>query len=449
MAIATPRITKRLHIKLYTPHASQRIFHECKARYRVLPCGRRWGKSLSFANEILKFACDHPGTMSAWIAPYFRQSKRFYRLIKQAIKDAIAHHSDSELRLELLNGSIIEFWSADNPDAARSAGLHFVVFDEAADIAEYMWTHVVRPMLSDTNGKAVFGGTPKGRNWFYRLYMRGQDELESDWWSHSFPTSDNPYIPASEIEEAKKDLPEDVYEQEYLAVFHAESAGAFRGIDRCIEGGFLDPQPYTYYEVGWDVAKRTDFSVFSVLNLSTMHVDYWHRINHIDYTIQIEQAKEITTRYNNAHMLMDVTGVGDAVMEMAVGAGISVDGYQYAGNGKKLLIEKLIVGIEHVALTFPDIPVLINELRIMQFKYTPGRVIQYEAPSGAHDDTVNSLALAYMVAGTGGSIPMVVSGQSSLDTMVPTKHDVKEDALIKRQEQMSGVFRQINADFNW
>lgn len=437
MVIETPRVVKRMHIKLYTPHASQRIFHECKSRYRVLPCGRRWGKSLCFANEILKFSCDHPGTMSAWIAPYFRQSKRFYRMIKNAVKDAIAYHSDSDLRLVLINGSTIEFWSADNPDAARSAGLHFVVFDEAADIDSYMWTHVVRPMLSDTNGKAVFGGTPKGRNWFYHLFMRGQDELEIDWWSRTFPTSDNPYIPAGEIEEAKKDLPEDVFDQEYLAVFHAESAGAFRGVDFCIEGEFLEPQRDTYYEIGWDVAKRTDFSVFTVLNLSTMHVDYWYRTNQVDYTVQIEKAKELTTLYNNAHMLMDATGVGDAVMEMATNADISVDGYQYAGNGKKYLIERAIVGVEQRAFTFPDIPILINELKSMQFKFTPGRVIQYAAPSGGHDDAVNSLALAYMASS--GGIPIATSGQSVQRAEAPTQTTSIEDALLSRHRLLENI----------
>lgn len=434
---------RRYQVRLYTPHPGQIPLHDSKARFKVVNCGRRFGKTLFACNEQVKFALDHNGVLCWWVAPVYRQAKIAYRLMKRALREVLEKWSDTDLRLEIINGSVIECRSCDSPDNLRGEGIHHLVVEEAAMLDGDTWYKVLRPMLSDTNGRAIFISTPRGRNWFYHMHQRGTDPLQKDYESFTCPTSANPYIPREEIEDAKKDLPEDVYEQEYEAVFHEESAGAFRGIANCIEGELRNPIPGVFYEIGWDVAKRRDFSVLSVMNISTMHIDHWYRTNQVDYTIQIEKAKEISIFYNNAHILMDSTGVGDAVLEMARNKGINADGYEYYGNGKKTLIEKLIVGIEHRCLTFPDIPVLVNELRIMQCKYTPGRMIQYEAPPGMHDDTVNSLALAYMSASAGGAIPIATSGQGNRDEHMPRAHETKDEAIQQRQDQMRRLLGDI------
>lgn len=386
---------KEYRVILYTPHVGQYPIHVSRARFRVVVCGRRWGKTTCAANDMLKFALDTPGVLCWWVAPVYRQSKIAYRLMKQALKDITTKHSDTDLRLELINGSVIECRSCDTPDNLRGEGIHYMVVEEAAMVPDATWFGVLRPMLSDTNGHAMFISTPKGRNWFFTMYQRGLDPLQKDYESFTRPTSSNPYIDPQEIEDAKRDLPEDFFEQEYNARFLNNAASAFKGIDACIAGELLPPQSGVMYEIGYDVAKYQDFSVMTVINTLTQHVDAYTRMNNVDYVVQVETLRELSLAYNRAHVLMDCTGVGAAVMEMVQGKGIAVDGYLYTNTSKTELMGELIVGIQHVALTFPDIPILVSELRGMLVKYSPSRLVQYEAPSGGTDDFVNSLALAY------------------------------------------------------
>ncbi len=400
MAVAQLKQSNRpITIELYTPHAGQKRLHRSQARFRVVACGRRWGKTLACCNEIVKFACERPNTLCAWIAPTYRQSKIAYRLIKAALKDIIAHTSDSELRIELPQGSVMMFCSSDNYDALRGNGLHLIIIDECADVAEQAWTEVLRPCLSDTRGKAIFIGTPKGRNFFYRLFLRGQDPMYPDWESFTAPTSSNPYIPPEELVAVKRELPANSYLQEYCAAFLEESAGVFRNIDACVQGELCGPESQYDYVLGWDPAKHQDFSVMTVLNAHTMHVDAWERMNIVDYTVQLDRVHSMATLYNNAPVIMDVSGVGDPLQEQLKMRGLTVEGYLFTNLSKKLLIEELVVSIEQVGVTFPDLPMLIGELRTMEYTLTPSRNIQYSAPPGLHDDTVISLGLVNHAAG--------------------------------------------------
>lgn len=445
--IVIPRLQKqgkRIQLMLYAPHAAQIKMHSSKARFRVGAWGRRCGKTICALNEEVKFGCDHPGSNCVWIAPVYRQCRVVYRALKKALKEIIVASSDSELRMEIVGGTVFSFYSATNPDTIRGEEFSFAVLDECGDIAEEVWTEAVRPLLMKTNGKAIFIGTPKGRNWFYTIFERGQDPLEEEWDSFHFPTSANPYIPTKEIEAAKRDLPEAAFEQEILAIFREDGAGVFRGIDKCIQGSFeeivpnhfyisIPPQPDFTYVVGFDVAKYQDFSVMSVLNTHTMHLDAFYRTQQTEYLHQIKQLKVITDLYNGAAVMQDATGVGDAVLEMVRAEGITAEGYVYGNLSKKILIEGLQLAIEHQNISYPDIPVMIGELRLMQYNITPGRFITYSAPHGKHDDTVNSLALANYAAMSGG-VALVPEGNDEISLL-----DENNEQLLDRQLNMADL----------
>ncbi len=396
-------------VRLYRPHKGQLRIHNSKARFRVVACGRRFGKTLMACNEIVKFALEHRNATCAWVAPSYRQSKIAYRLIRRAMREVITYKSDSELRIEFKSGSSITFYSSDNYDALRGNGFHFIVLDECADINELAWTEVLQPTLADTNGKALFIGTPKGRNFFFRLFARGEDEAYPDWESFHAATADNPYIRRENIEAARRELPEDTFAQEYLAVFLEESAGVFKGIDAIIKG-LLNPDykydPKQAYSLGWDPAKYNDFSVITLMD-AARRVVAWTRINELDYTVQLKLVAEIANKFH-AHVLMDMTGVGDPLLEQLKQLGYKTeddagnkvpgfhaDGYLFTNASKQELVQGLQLGVQHRDLEIPDIPVLVNEMRIFQYELSPSRKIIYSAPKGYHDDCVISLALAY------------------------------------------------------
>lgn len=417
---------KKALVRLYGPHKGQRRIHKSRARFRVVPCGRRWGKTLCAANELTKCALEKANTEYAWIAPWYRQAKIVYRLMRKVLREVIAYKSDAELRIEFKNGSVVQFYSAENPDAIRGNGFNGVVIDEAGDALrdDKVWFDAIRPTLSDRQGWALIIGTPKGRNLFFRMFSWGEDPEYAEWASFTAPTSDNPFIPAKEIEAAQKELPEDSFKQEYKAQFLEFGAGVFKGLDACIRG-VLD-EAYERiaghaYVLGWDPAKFQDYSVLTLLDIHTRRVVGWWRFSQTDYTIQVEKVASVAEQFG-AHVVMDVTGVGAPLYEQLLiqsyKRNFTCEEYLFTNATKKFLIEGLQVGIQNQDVEIPDIPVLVNEMRIFEYVLTKvTHQLSYSAPPGAHDDTVISLALAYH--GAKNEIVPHVGGGNTYEEDIP------------------------------
>jgi len=132
--------------------------------------------------------------------------------------EIILKKNESELWVELINKSRISLKGCDNEDSLVGVGLDFIVPDEYALYKPHIWPKILRPMLSDRQGGSLFIGTPRGKNSFYDLYLKGQRDKEG-WASWQFTTASNPFISKEEIEEARRTLPERVFNQEYLARF--------------------------------------------------------------------------------------------------------------------------------------------------------------------------------------------------------------------------------------
>lgn len=132
--------------------------------------------------------------------------------------DIIKKKNESELWIDLINNSRISLKGCDNEDSLVGTGLDYIVPDEYALYKPHVWPKILRPMLTDARGGALFIGTPRGKNAFYELYQRGQRH-EKDWESWQFHTSANPFISLEEIEEAKKNMPQRHFRQEYEASF--------------------------------------------------------------------------------------------------------------------------------------------------------------------------------------------------------------------------------------
>ena len=155
------------------PHKTQKIVHDCTARFRVLASGRRWGKTRLGVYEALEVAFG--GGRSWWVSPSYKMGAVGWRPLSRLAGDMkVAEVKYGERLITFPNGGSVQCRSADDPDSLRGEGLDFVVLDEASFMAHRTWMEALRPALSDRNGRALFISTPKGRNWFYNLYMRGQ-----------------------------------------------------------------------------------------------------------------------------------------------------------------------------------------------------------------------------------------------------------------------------------
>ena len=171
----------------------------CKKRFRTAICGRRFGKTYLAIRELAKFA-RIPNRLIWYIAPTRAQAKGLaWEELKERLGKLnwIRKVNESELRIDLINGSAIELRSADAYERCRGYSVDFVIFDEFADCPKDAWT-VIRPALADKQGHAMFIGTPKGnQNWARDIYDMAL--TNDDWASFSYTTLDGNRVPEWEI----------------------------------------------------------------------------------------------------------------------------------------------------------------------------------------------------------------------------------------------------------
>lgn len=229
--------------------------------------------------------------------------------------------SAQEHRLEFMTGGVLEFWSLDNPDSARGRKYRRIVVDEAALVPNLfdVWNFSLRPMLVDYTGDAFFLSTPRGLNGFWQLWQLGQDERNPEWRSWKMPTTANPHIPASEVDAMRLTMPERVFAQEVLADFIDDAGGVFRKVR---EAATAKPEdrgryPYHRYVMGIDLARKIDFTVCVVLDISVQpaRMVAIDRFNQVDWQIQIQRIKALAERFHVEEVIVDQTGVGDPIVQ--------------------------------------------------------------------------------------------------------------------------------------
>ena len=223
----------------------QEVFKDA-TRFKVIAAGRRCGKSRLAATTLLIEALRCPqGSAVLYVSPTMGQSRQIiWDLLLDLGREVIQSSHVNNLDITLINGARIYVRGADRPDTLRGVSLTYAVLDEVADIKSEAWEQVIRASLSDKKGRAIFIGTPKGRNCFFDLFNLGKNETDSDWKSWHFTTKDNPMIDPDEIESAKKTLSSFSFKQEYMASFDTAGSDVFK--ERWLKYG-EEPETGSYY----------------------------------------------------------------------------------------------------------------------------------------------------------------------------------------------------------
>jgi phage FluMu gp28-like protein len=366
-------------IELPQPIDNQELILDSDARFRVVMCGRRFGKSELSQVEMISSALQ--GMSVAYITPTYNLARTFFNKLTKVIP---FENNKSELMIRFPNDGSIQFFTGERLDNLRGRKFHLVVVDEASFIPnlEDGWKNSIRPTLTDYKGKALFLSTPKGKNYFYSLFMKGG---EADWQSFKFSTYDNPYIDKHEVDDARNQLPQAVFEQEYMANAMENAANPFGSnhIKDCIKP--LSPFPVQFY--GIDLAKSFDWSVIIGLD-EHGDVAYFNRFQK-DWK---HTREEILTIDRSKPVMIDSTGVGDAITEDLQTHFSHMTGFKYTSTSKQQLMENLASVIHKKDIGFPN-GIIKEELDVFEYQFTSNGV-KYNAPSGFHDDCVNALALA-------------------------------------------------------
>lgn len=204
-----------------------------KSRFKVLVCGRRWGKTILSLMYLLKDPFQ-ANERRYFITPTYRMGRTivFPVLRRMFTQFNGAKLNETEMSVRFENGAEFAVKGADNEHALRGVELTKVVMDEMAYIKPHVWEEIVYPMLATTKGSALFIGTPSGYDIMYDLYSRGQSE--PDWKSWHFKTIDGGFVSAEEIAQAKRTMDATVFRQEFEASFETTGNRACWNFDRNI-----------------------------------------------------------------------------------------------------------------------------------------------------------------------------------------------------------------------
>ena len=386
-----------LTLTLPKPHKSQQAIIDNSSRFNVVACGRRFGKTtLGIDRLVAPDALIYP---NAWFSPTYKMLSEVWREAVRIFAPITTDKSTQEKRLGFITGGSLEFWSLDNPDVARGRKYKRAIVDEAAMIKAFedAWQMVIRPTLADYEGDAYFLSTPKGRNFFWRMFNWGNDPELSDWACWQMPTHQNPHISQSEIDTMARELPERVYQQEILAQFIEDSGGVFRNVLSCAIAESEPPSVNGQYIYGVDWGKHNDFTVITVLDASgdKPREVYKDRFNQIDYQVQISRLNVLCEKYKPYQIVAEKNSIGDPLIEQLQRQGLPVEAFQTTNATKALVIDALALAFEREEIEIINDPVAVAELQAYEMERLPSGTFRYNAPEGMHDDTVISLALAY------------------------------------------------------
>ena len=203
------------------------------SRFKVLVCGRRWGKTILSLMYLLKDPFQE-NERRWFITPTYRMGRNIvFPILRQMFSQFNgAKVNETEMSVRLENGAEFAVKGADNEHALRGVELTKCVMDEMAYIKPHVWEEIVYPMLATTKGSVLFIGTPNGYDIMYDLYSRGQNE--PDWRSWQFKTIDGGFVPAEEIAQAKRTMDASVFRQEFEASFETTGNRAAWNFDRDI-----------------------------------------------------------------------------------------------------------------------------------------------------------------------------------------------------------------------
>jgi hypothetical protein len=411
----------------FRPTKIQRKIILDNTRFKILDAGRRFSKSYTLLGDCIKNAWEKKNSLNCLISPIYAQvldlarklnailppSKirgRYPRKYHQELAEGNEekNHFIDYRDIQLINGSIIKFKTAVHPKRIKGEGYDWVGINEAGEISDELWNEVIRPSLMDKEGKVFIEGTPNGKNWFYYVWLKGQEDDEPDYISWVYNSLEGGFITEEEFEEARRNTPERTFRQEYLGEFVDNSNNVFHELEKNIVGNYdwssyqgtgyivdVEPNPNHHYIIGVDIGKQVSYTVISVMNRNTCHLDAFWRFRHKSFEDIYQAIISMYKYYKHCEIYPDSTGIGAPLAErLSKFTRDAVFPYYFTNKSLQELMDSLQLKIENRIVTFPNIPILLKEMKMIEYEILPSRLTTYKAPSGFYTDCVMSLALS-------------------------------------------------------
>ena len=384
-------------IKGYRPHATQLQLHNKIIKgsefYYTFNIGRQWGKTMMVINQMFYYSINFNNLDIGFISPTLKQSRRvLYEMIRYSASSGLINFNKSELSATFPNGSKIIFLSSEQGDAIRGFHFHIIFRDESAYMPNGYYHEIVAPMLLVKGFKDISISTPRGRNSdHYNRYLQGFDN--EMYYSFSAPSSSNPHMNKQVLEDIRRQTPEHIWRQEYLAEF-LDGGLLFKNIEQCVK---KDIKRGTRHFGGLDIGRADDYTVLTIIN-EFCEVVFLERWRHDEWKNIIKKVAKKIEEYD-AVTFVEVNNQGDIFfdnLKLMLIRKTLIKPFTTTQNTKQSIIEGLIVAFQEVEISIPDFAWLKMELESFSFNYNKlTRTVKYSAPAGLHDDGVMSLAIAY------------------------------------------------------
>lgn len=392
----------------YTPREYQLPLFEAMAdgyKRLIYVAHRRAGKDKTIWNIVISEAFKRVGTYY-YILPTYSQAKKVIwdnidsdglKMLEHIPKKLIDKLNETEMQIELKNGSIIQLVGADNVDRIVGTNPVGVVFSEYSITKPEVWD-LIRPILAANGGWAIFNFTPRGMNHAYALIQQAR-EYPDTWWVGIYPISLTKALSEEALEQERREMPQVLFEQEYECKFLEGASQFFKNVDQCTysKAKELQLQPDGEFKLGVDLAKYNDFTVITPFNLSTFTVYPQDRFNQVDWILQEAKIEASARKFNNARVTLDSTGIGDPIVEELRRRGLNIreeDVFKFTQNSRTNLLNNLAILFENGKIRIPDDEGLKGELASFTIEMNEKGKAVIKCPDNLHDDRVMSLALA-------------------------------------------------------
>lgn len=317
----------------YNPRKQMQEFHNSDARWKVLVIHRRFGKTTASLNHLQRDALKTPNARFAYIAPTYKAAKNIaWDMIRQYSHMIPGiQYNIAELTVIYPNGSKLTLYGADNPDSLRGIALWGVVFDEYSQQPSNIFTEVIAPALADHKGYAIWIGTPKGKNEFYRLSQKAKQG--GDWKVWILKASETGVLSDEEIKVQRGLLSPDEYDQEFECSFEASTKGAYYKdqIAKMRDEGRICSVPYevmlpvyTWWDLG--MSDSTAIGFFQFAGREIRMIDYYEAsgegLNHYAGILQ-KKGYTYAEHYAPHDIQVRELGTGKSRKEVAAGFGIN------------------------------------------------------------------------------------------------------------------------------
>lgn len=463
-----PREAPIAKIRLPSPHDAQAIFVEWEdlfpeAQVLVAPCGTKVGKTFGASIWLLTQALINPGYYCVWIAPTLYKCRIAYRYMKAMLPECeFVDCKDGALEIWFGNGAFIKFLHGHDAEVTvEGEAIDAFVIDESGKMKAQLW-HSLLTTITQTEGKGIVTGTPRGKGWYYDLYQKARkgDKMLCH---VRLMTADSPFVNADAIARAKRLLPAGLFAQYYEAEFVSESSvyGDLSNIWRpelVVEKSafWLHPdleQRAIAVCIGVDLAKRKDYTVFAAINAKGETVGYL-RMRQRPYKDQARILGRFCNYFTGPdnEIRYDRTGVGDAVGEEISAVVDKLDGdwrvseVVFTNASKHEMVAATIYGIQTGFWRCPRIPRVEAEFVNLEVSATKTGLHTYAAPDGDHDDVHWAFAMAVegamagIAAGAGlDLIEAAMNGRllTSEDEAETAADDDSDDGLPEDLEELA------------